>query len=208
MKVRMSVTILSFCGLATIANGQSVRAQEKAPDWSLSAGTDPTHLDLRTRDPGVDARFIGTLTRSWATRFERLRVTAQIMAGADAPRGFRDIEGRETKLGRNYYAATIGGRYALPAISRFRPYLTAGTGFYHNSLRQDAPASCIPDAPCLPSSDPLIVTRSTRNSLGGNAGIGLSTRLKGREFFIEQSVHVFDLRGGQSIAPFSIGIRF
>jgi hypothetical protein len=208
MKVRMSVTILSFCGLATIASAQSVSAQEKAPDWSLSAGTDPTHLDLRTRDPGVDARFIGTLTRSWATRFERLRVTAQVMAGADAPHGFRDIEGRETHLGRSYYAATIGGRYTLPAISRFRPYLTAGTGFYHNSLRQESPTTCVPDVACLPSSDPLIVTRSSRNSLGGNAGIGVSTRIKGREFFVEQSVHVFDLRGGQSVAPFSIGIRF
>jgi len=208
--------VLMFVALTLPLVETSAQAQEKRPDgpstWALSLGTDPSHLDLRTRDPGVDARFIGALGRSWATRFERVRLEAELMAGVEAPRGFRDIDGSlcagcDVNVRRRFTALGAGARVQLLRTPRFRTYVTGGLGIYHNVASAKSPLSCT-DSYCVTGGKPFYVWQSNRTSLGLNSGLGVSFRLMGREFFLQQSVHVFDLRGGQTVFPLTLGIGF
>src|SRR5687768_13542510 len=52
-----------------------------APKWSISLGVDPTQLDLSTRDPGVDARMVANLTRSWQSANSRFGRNISLMFG-------------------------------------------------------------------------------------------------------------------------------
>lgn len=185
---------------------------ETSSNWSLSVGTDISHLDLRTRDPGVDARFIGTLTRSWATRFEKLRLNAELMGGLDAPRGFRDRDGTlcggcEVNTSRRFASAGVGATFHLLRKSRFNPYVTAGTGIYHNRSGAQSPLDCS-NSTCNARSNPFYFWQRNTTSFGLHGGAGVSFQLGGREFFLQQSAHAFDVRQGMIISPLSIGIRF
>jgi hypothetical protein len=193
------------------ASGQS-QTSETPSSWTLSLGADPSHLDLRTRDPGVDARFVGTLARSWATRFERLRLKAEIMAGMEAPHGFRDTDGSlcggcDVNARRRFGSVGVGANLQLLRTSRFKAYLTGGAGFYHNHSFARSPLDCT-DSYCITGGKPYYFWQSNRTSVGLNGGVGMSFRLGGREFFLQQSAHRFDLRAGEAVFPLTFGIGF
>ncbi|MFL5543747.1 MAG: hypothetical protein ACJ792_03525, partial [Gemmatimonadaceae bacterium] len=57
--------ILTFALGIPFATTAAQSEPVELPKWSLSLGADPTEFDLRTRDPGVQARVVGTLTRTW-----------------------------------------------------------------------------------------------------------------------------------------------
>lgn len=211
MKVKVVVIIAALTSPLFEAS-----AQEKTPEasakWSISVGIDPRHLDLRTRDPGVDARFIGTLTRSWATGFERLRLKAELMGGVDAPRGFHDTDGTlcggcDVNISRSFASAGVGATFQLLRSSRFSPYLTGGTGIYHNRSAAQSPLDCT-DSYCITGGKPYYFRQSRETSLGLNGGIGINFRAGGREYFVQQSAHAFDFRQGLNMFPLSVGIRF
>jgi hypothetical protein len=192
------------------ASGQS-QTSEIPSSWTLSLGADPSHLDLRTRDPGVDARFVAAVSRSWATRFDRLRWNAELMAGLEAPRGFRDTDGSlcggcDIDARRRFGSVGLGATLQLLRTSRFKTYLTGGTGFYHN--HSFARSLDCTDSYCTTGGKPYYFWQSSRTSLGLNGGVGVSFRLRGREFFIQQSAHRFDLRAGQAVFPLTFGIGF
>ena len=211
--MKFSVVLLLAAFTATLsAVSAHAQTQEPPSNWSLSIGADPTHLDLRTRDPGVDARFIGALTRSWATRFDRLRLKAELMAGMEAPRGFRDTDGSlcggcEINSRRRFASAGVGANLQLLRISRFKTYLTGGTGFYHNNAFSRSPLDCT-NSYCVTGGKPFYFWQLNRTSIGLNGGVGVSFRVGGREFFVQQSAHVFDFRGSKAMFPLSFGIGF
>jgi len=211
MKVRSVIALaaLSLPLSEASAQGQAAEAPSK---WSLSVGIDPTHLDLRTRDPGVDARFVGVLTRSWATRFERVKLKGELMAGLEAPRGFRDTDGTrcagcDVNVRRRFTSLGAGATVQLLRTSRFKTYLTGGIGVYHNVASAKSPLSCT-DSYCITGGKPFYFWQSDRTSLGLNSGVGVSFRLLGREFFVQQSAHLFDLRGTWTAYPLTVGIGF
>ena len=191
-------------------------AQDQTPEvpstWSLSLGADPSHFDLRTRDPGVDARFIGALTRSCATRFERVRLNAELMIGVDAPRGFRDTDGSlcggcDVNARRHFTALGAGATVQLLRTGRLKTFISGGMAIYDNSASARSPLSCT-DSYCITGGKPFYIWESNRTSLGLNGGLGVSFRLLGREFTLQQSAHVFDFRGGQTVFPLTLGIGF
>lgn len=193
------------------ASGQS-QASDPASNWTLSLGADPSHFDLRTRDPGVDARFIGALSRSWATRFERVRLKAELIVGVEAPRGFRDSDGSlcggcDVNVRRHFTALGAGATVQLLRTSRLKTFISGGIAIYDNSASARSPLSCT-DSYCITGGKPFYIWESNRTSLGLNSGVGVSFRLLGREFTLQQSAHVFDLRGGQSVFPLTLGIGF
>jgi hypothetical protein len=192
-------------------SGQT-QAPETSSGWTLSLGADPSHFDLRTRDPGVDARFIGALNRSWATRFERVRLKAELMAGFEAPRGFRDPTGSlcagcDINARRRFGSIGVGANLQLLRTSHFKTYLTGGTGIYHNWSFARSPLECT-DSYCTTGGRPFYFWQSIRTSVGLNGGFGVGFRLGGREFFMQQSAHVFDLQGSRAIFPLTLGIGF
>ena len=81
MHVRYVVAVSSLAIALPLA---SVSAQSTAPEpekWSFSLGVDPTHLDLHTPDPGVDARMVANLTRSWQSGNSRFARHISLMVG-------------------------------------------------------------------------------------------------------------------------------
>jgi hypothetical protein len=205
MRTILSVAASSLVLLSAHGAGAQT-AETKAPLWSLSIGADPTHFDLRTRDPGVDARLIATLTRSWVLRNPAARFHVSLMTGFDAPHGFRDREGVQVDITRRYAGLTGGASYEFFRKSRIRPYVSAGTGVYHDLMRADSKCDA---GPCGEVTPLGLIHRRDNTSFGINAAIGLRMRLGGRELFIEQAQHVFDARhSAQGITPFSFGIRF
>ena len=206
MRVILFVSAASIALLsASRSDAQGTAA--KSPVWSLSLGADPTHFDLRTRDPGVDAKLVAVLTRSWALKNPAARAHVSLMAGADAPRGLRDIEpGMDLNVTRRYAGLTGGASYEFFRKARIRPYVSAGAGIYHDLMRA-APAC---DAgPCSGQTPFGLLLRRDHTSFGINGAVGLRMRLGGKELFIEQAQHVFDTRRiDQGVSPFSFGIRF
>ena len=55
-------------------------AQTTTPEpakWSFSLGVDPTAFDLHTPEPGVNARMVANLTRSWQSEIAAGRATSR-----------------------------------------------------------------------------------------------------------------------------------
>ncbi len=182
-----------------------VSAEETSTLWSFSIGADPLNFDLRTRDPGVNARVVSTLTRFWQAPNPALKGHVSLMLGADAPRGFAGLDyGYSVDISRRYAGLTAGGSYELFRSSRFSPYFIAGAGFYRDELRSDAKCQ----AASCPSSL-IFAPRYDKTSIGINGGIGLNVRLGGRLLFVEQRLHAFDVnRLDRGVHPLSIGFRF
>ena len=190
---------------------QSAPAYEP-PKWSFSLGVDPTNLDLHTPEPGVDARMVANLTRSWQSANSRLGRHISLMVGTDAPRQFNPSPDVPcdcwVNITRRYSAITAGVSYDLVRASRFTPYLKGGTGIYYSSFTRG------PGRGYMTTADFLAYYQNgfseKRVSLGLNGGLGLKARFGSREFFIEQIIHSFDprRRGVTGVYPLNIGIRF
>jgi hypothetical protein len=191
----------------------TVSAQSPVPEppkWSFSLGVDPTHFDLRTRDPGVDARMVANLTRSWQSPGSRFARNISLMMGTDAPR--RINLGSDPQcdcwqsISRRYTGLTAGASYDLFTASRFTPYLKAGTGIYYTTFGT-APRNGVVTTSQLAFYP--IGFYQNGFSVGGNAGLGIKARFGKRELFIEQMLHAFDIgRLTEGVYPFNIGIRF
>jgi len=185
-------------------------SQPEPPKWSLSLGVDPTHFDLHTPDPGVDARMVANLTRSWQSGNSRFARHVSLMFGTDAPQGFNPSGDPQCdclmNLRRNYSALTAGASYDLLRASRFTPYVKAGTGIYYIVASRDPSKGFL-----TPAEVAYYQTDFSHSgfSLGVNGGLGLKLRLGSHEFFIEQMLHRFDVRhSGTGVYPLNIGIRF
>lgn len=129
------------------------------------------------------------------------------------PRGFRDTDGSlcggcDVNMSRRFASAGVGATLQLRRSSRFSPYLTGGTGIYHNRFAAQSPLDCTSDFTCTTGGKPFYLRQSTSTSLGLKGGVRVSFRVGAREFFVQQSAHVFDFRGGQTVFPLSVGIRF
>jgi hypothetical protein len=181
------------------------------PKWSFSLGVDPTRLDLHTPEPGVEARMVANLTRSWHSANSRFARHISLMVGTDAPRKFNPSPVEPQcdcwmSVTRRYSGLTAGLSYDVLRVSRFTPYLKAGTGIYYNSITY-GPSSGILDPVLLPYYADGFSER--RFSFGVNGGLGLKVRLWSHEVFIEQMLHTFDVsRMGTGVYPLNIGIRF
>ena len=196
----------------------SVSAQSTAPEpakWSFSLGVDPTHFDLHTPEPGVNARMVANLTRSWQSGNSRFARHNSLMVSADAPRESQPFMISQfgpqcdcpMSVSRRYTGLTAGASYDLFRVSRFTPYITGGTGIYYNGYRRS------PVRGFLTPSELAFYQNggfSQDNfSLGVNAGLGFKVRIGSHELFIEQMLHKFDVRQpGIGIYPLNIGLRF
>jgi hypothetical protein len=181
---------------------------EPLPKWSLSLGVDPTNLNLQTRDPGVNARMVANLTRSWQSANSPLTRHVSLMVGRDASRSIHPDEacGCWWKASRSYSALTAGASYDLLRASRFTPYVKAGTGVYHTSHGAEPRDGII-----LVSQLPFYNSYNSQRgfSLGANGGLGVKVRLWSHELFVEQMIHAFDIRRRDiGISPLNLGFRF
>ena len=208
-RVIASVCLAASLPLASVF-AQSAPLPEP-PKWSFSLGVDPTTLDLHTPEPGVDARMVANLTRSWQSANSRFARHISLMVGTDAPRKFNPdpVEPQcdcWMSVTRRYSGLTAGLSYDVLRVSRFTPYLKAGTGIYYNSYA-NGPSSGLLDPVLLAYYADGFSER--RFSLGVNGGLGLKVRLGSHEVFIEQMLHTFDVsRMGTGVYPLNIGIRF
>jgi hypothetical protein len=205
--------VVAVSSLAIALPFTPVSGQSTVPEplkWSLSLGVDPTHLDLHTRDPGVDARMVANLTRSWQSPGSRFARNISLMMGADAPRERSLSSDPQCNCGqsisRRYAGLTAGASYDLFTASRFTPYLKGGTGIYYTTLGTEPTSGIV-----TPSQLALYPKGFYQNgfSVGANAGLGIKARFGSRELFIEQMLHAFDIGGlSHGVYPFNIGIRF
>jgi len=189
------------------ALAQDVPAPEP-PKWSLALGVDPTHLNLQSRDGGIDARFVANLTRSWQSAHSSWGRHVSLMVGSDAPTSFSTEPDNpqcncSMNVSRHYAALTAGLSYDLPRLSRFTPYLKGGTGLYYEHFKS-VPASGFITSGQLP-----LLTDRRELSFGANAGFGVKARFGSHEFFVEQMLHAFNVRHlNRGVYPLNIGFRF
>lgn len=174
--------------------------------WSLSLGVDPTHLDLRTSDPGVDARFAATGARLWQLRNPALSTHVALMLGADAPRGLPETENSpELDVSRYFAALTAGGSYEMSLRSRVRPFISAGAGGYFNDFGWKIACT---GATCNPKLA-RFRQRFRETTFGVNGGLGLNMSFGKKVLFVEQRFHAFDVtRLDNGVHPLSVGVRF
>jgi hypothetical protein len=170
------------------------------PKWSLSFGVDPTALDLRTSQPGVDARVVGSLSRIWQNPGSRFSRNISLMAGFDAPRYQRDCFSCWSKVQKKYAGLTAGASVDLFRVSRFTPYLLSGAGIYYTRLDGNFEGALTPGTP---------IYNNSAYTFGVNGGLGIKARLGSKELFLEQTAHAFDVRHiNTGVYPLSFGIRF
>jgi len=192
--------------------------QSTTPDpakWSFSLGVDPTAFDLHPPAPGINARMVANLTRSWQSGNSRWARHISLMVGTDAPRVEQPIVpplfappcNCASHVMRRYAGLTAGASYDVFHVSRFTPYLTGGTGMYYSAYWR-RPENFAP----IPSEYHLYKDggfAQSKISLGVNAGLGLKIRLGSHELFIEQMLHEFGINSpGLGVYPLNIGIRF
>jgi hypothetical protein len=205
MHIRYIVAVSSLAAVLPLASidGQSTAAEPGK--WSLSLGVDPTHLDLNTREPGVDARMVANLTRSWQSANSPLTRHISLLIGRDAPRQFQPDQtcGCWWRASNSYYGLTAGASYDLFRASRFTPYLKAGTGVYYTRQSTDPVNGLL-----TVSQLPFLKYRSGF-SPGVNGGLGVKVRIGSHEFFVEEMLHAFDVRHlDKGVYPLSFGLRF
>jgi hypothetical protein len=205
MQIRHVVAVSSLAAVLPFASLFAQSTTPESPKWSLSLGVDPTNLDLSTRDPGVDARMVANLTRSWQSANSPLTRHISLLVGRDAPRQFQADQTCDCwwRVSNSYYGVTAGASYDLLRASRVTPYLKAGTGVYYTK-ESTWPAN----GQILVSQLPLLNYRSGF-SLGVNGGLGVKVRIGSHEFFVEEMLHAFDVRHlGKGVYPLNFGFRF
>lgn len=192
----------------------SISAQSTASEpakWSFSLGVDPTHFNLHPPEPGVDARMVANLTRSWQSRNSRFARNISLMVGMDAPRqvtpSIDPLCACAMRISRDYAGLTAGASYDLFSLSRFTPYLKGGTGVYYNKFGRGPADGMLTPAELLLYQNGGFGQSSF--SLGVNGGVGMKVRIGSHELFIEQALHAFDVNNlGTNIYPLNIGLRF
>lgn len=185
--------------LVAQSDALSSPAQE-TPKWAFSLGADPTQLDFGTRDPGIELRGVATLTRIWQNPGSHFSRQLSLMAGADAPRAMTNCYGCWARVTKQYAALTAGMAADLFHAWRITPYVHTGAGVYYTRL--SGSLSTFDKGPSI---------RPPRNdfSFGINGGLGIKARLFSHEFFIDQSLHAFDVRTiDRGVYPLSIGISW
>lgn len=217
----LAVPLASVFAQTTTPSTQTITssAQSTTPTtarWSFSLGADPTAFDLHTPEPGINARMVANLTRSWQSGHSRWTRNISLMVGGDAPhdasQGIPLFFGLQQcacsmHLSRRYAGLTAGASYDLLRVSRFTPYLSGGTGLYYSEFGRSTDGVLTPGDLAFWGRD----FSQSHISLGVNAGLGLKVRLGSHELFIEQMLHHFDVQNhywSGSIAPLNIGIRF
>lgn len=210
----LALPLASVSGQTTASSGQT--STPEPAKWSFSLGVDPTAFDLNTPEPGINARMVANLTRSWQSGNSRWARHISLMVGGDAPhdapQGIPSLFGLpqcvcSMHISRRYAGLTAGASYDLFRASRFTPYLTGGTGLYYREFGRSTDGVLTPGELAVYGRD----FTSNNFSLGVNAGLGLKIRLGSHELFIEQMLHDFNVRdhyGWVAIAPLNIGIRF
>ena len=202
----IAIAISLFLPLSPISaqSDSTASSSTQAPKWEFSLGADPTDLDLRTRDPGVDLRFVSTLTRNWQRTGSRFSRQLSLMVGADAPRGTGPsflCYGCWSRVTKQYVGLTGGLAADLFHAWRFTPYLHTGAGVYYTHL--GGGMSTFDGANW--------VARPPRKdfSSGVNGGFGVKAKLFSHEFFIDETLHAFDVHTiDRGVYPLSIGIRW
>lgn len=186
---------------ALVAQSDSLSSPaQETPKWAFSLGADPTQLDFRTRDPGIELRGVATLTRTWQNPGSRFSRQLSLMAGADAPRTMTNCYGCWARVTKQYAALTTGMAADLFHAWRFTPYVHTGAGVYYTRL--SGSLSTFDGGPSI---------RPPRNdfSFGISGGLGIKARLFSHEFFIDQTLHAFDVRTiDRGVYPLSIGISW
>jgi hypothetical protein len=211
MHIRNVIAVSAFAVALPLVPLSAQSSAPEPPKWSFSLGVDPTHFDLRTPDPGVDARMVANLTRSWQSPTSRFARHISLMMGADAPRRINPSSDPQCdycweSISRRYAGLTAGASYDLFTASRFTPYLKGGTGIYYATFGQ-APRFGVVTTSQLAWYPNGFYQNGF--SVGGNAGLGIKARFGSRELFIEQMLHAFDIgRLTEGVYPFNIGIRF
>ncbi|HMI47192.1 MAG TPA: hypothetical protein VK481_00820 [Gemmatimonadaceae bacterium] len=198
--------IVTACCIALAMPLTSLPAQTSGfeqPKWSFSLGADPT---LKSGDPGIDARMVANLTRSWQSAGSRWGRHVSLLAATDLPfktdpKNLENCYGCYTRVAKRYFGATADASFDLIRTSRFTPYLKSGVGLYYTKLgTQPSNLSAVINDP--------IYARSGF-SFGVNEGLGFKTRIGSHELFVEQMIHLIDLRRfDKGFAPLNIGVRF
>jgi hypothetical protein len=184
------------------ASGAGQEAPIEPLDWSFSLGFDSMRgLDLSGRELGVDARLVANLTRSWQAPNSRFSRRVSLLVGSDVPYNYRSDQCVGC-FSRSYAGLTVGAAYDVFRVSRFTPYLAAGTGIYFDKASRKPTAT---EAQYLNSG-----YWRPGFGLGANAGLGIKARFGSREFFVEQMIHTFDLirLRDKGVYPLNFGIRF
>jgi hypothetical protein len=186
------VALAFLAPLSMSAQSNSDSQTTEPPKWAFSLGVDPTALDLRTKDPGVEAQLIANLTRNWQTPGSRWSRQLSLMGGG--------CVGCSSRIGKQYLGLTAGTSLDLFSLSRFTPYVHTGAGLYYTHLNGNAPSSAF-----------LQYGNAVRNNIafGVNGGLGIKARIGSHEFFIDQTLHAFDVRAiDRGVYPLSFGFRF
>jgi hypothetical protein len=192
--------VLTFACAIPLAVSSAQSDSVRPLKWSLSLGADPTNFDLRTRDPGVQLRMVGNLTRTWQSPGSRFGRNISLMLGANAPQGQGNCYGCWSHVGKRYAGLTGGSSFDLFRASRFTPYLQSGVGIYYTKLTGN-----MNGAPWLIT----VPNPSSHVSVGINGGFGIKARFGDHEFFVEQMLHSFDVNSfGTGVYPLNFGIRF
>jgi hypothetical protein len=86
-------------------------------------------------------------------------------------------------------------------VGRLTPYLHTGAGLYYTHF--NARTSTL-------GGDALVFSPARNDfSLGINGGLGIKARFFSHEFFIDETLHAFDVRRiDHGVYPLSIGIRW
>jgi hypothetical protein len=210
MRIRHVVAAGSLAITLPLASGSAQDTAPEAPKWSFSLGVDPTHFDLRNPDPGVEARMVANLTRSWQSANSRFARHISMMLGTDAPREWNTSSDPQcfcsTRSTMRYAGLTAGASYDLFRAWRFTPYVIGGTGVYYTSSRIEPTDGVLTTAELGYYQNGFV---QKGFSVGLNAGLGIKVRLGKRQLFIEQMLHSFDIGElNRGVYPFNIGIRF
>ena len=210
MHVRYVVAVSSLAIALPLASVSAQTTTPEPPKWSFSLGVDPTHFDLHTPEPGVDARMVANLTRSWQSGNSRFARHISLLVGTDAPRQSNPIGDTPCdcpiRYSARYAGLTAGASLDLLRVSRFTPYLTGGTGLYYGRY------GMTPANGYLTTQELRFYPNGFSQSsftLGVNGGFGLKVRIGSRELYVEQVLHSFDANHlGTGVNPLNIGIRF
>lgn len=207
--MRPCLVVAIGCLLAAlpVASASAQNDSVQPRDWSFSLGLDPRRLDVSSGENwGVDMKLVANLTRSWQASNSRFGRHVSFMVGSDFPYG--TITGPNPgcqpcnyTITSRFAGLTAGASYDLFRVSRFTPYLTAGTGLYFTKMSRN-----LNDLEAR-----YVDTRYFRTgfSMGANGGLGLKARFGSREVFVEQMLHATDLaRMSKGVWPLNFGIRF
>lgn len=204
--------LLSAVVLACLFTPHSIAAQttEDSTSWILSTGTDPFNLDLKTRDPGVDATLFGTLGRQWQRANSGVGLRIQLDVVVALPRGYilRDgwnCGGCELRQNKRIAGATIAPTYEWRRGHKIRPYILAGPGIFVERFATSIDTGVYPP--------PFLPVDRTVWSAGMIGAMGMELKWGNHTLFIEEGIlapqALSNLRDFGPISfPLKLGVKF